>query len=130
MSKFILSIVMIAASLTSIEAMAFNSPISVGVFPPVEFPQSDTSVTGLRLSGILGRHRDLYGLDFALGANITDQDFAGLALAGVANITNGTTKVIGLQAAGIANVNTKVTNVVGFQIAALLNNNIGASTVN
>lgn len=130
MSKLIQKIIVAFAMLLGCRAYAFNSPVSIGIAPPVQFPTRDTSVTGLRVSGLWGHHRDMYGLDFGLAGNVTDQDFVGLAASGLFNVTRGTTTILGLQAAGLTNINTKTTNVYGLQIAALLNNNIGASAVN
>ena len=121
---------MTVIALLTAEAQAFNSPVSFGIAPPIQFPQKEFSVTGLRVSTLWGRHRDLYGIDLGILGNVTDQTFIGLAVAGLFNLTNGQTTVIGLQAAGLTNINTKTANIYGLQIAALLNNNIGTSSVN
>lgn len=115
--------------LFSTQAFAFFSPLSVGIIPPVQFPPEDFSITGVRLSLLYGDHRDIYGLDFGVLGNVTQQDFTGLAISGLANITHGTTTVIGLQAAGLMNINTNKTNVYGLQLALGLNNNTAASSV-
>ena len=92
--------------LVSHTAFAAMTPLSIGILPPVQFPPSDYSITGARLSLLWGHHRDLYGLDLGGLGNITDQAFTGAAIAGVFNMTSGTTHIIGLQAAGIANMNS------------------------
>jgi hypothetical protein len=130
MSKTIRLFIIAVSLVGAFPAYSFNSPISFGIAPPVQFPPSDVSVTGLRVSGIMGRHRDMYGIDLALGGNVTDQRFVGIALSGLYNITHGETTAIGLQAAGLTNINTTKTNVYGIQIAGLLNNNVGESAVN
>lgn len=131
MSKIIIRITVVMGLLgIQFPALAFNSPVSVGIAPPVQFPTSKFSVTGVRLSTLWGRHRDLYGLDLGLIGNVTDQDFVGLGVSGLFNLTNGTTTALGLQAAGLANINTKTASIYGFQIAGLLNKNTGSSTVN
>lgn len=130
MSKATKLILWSVLTLLSSQGFAFNSPVSFGLFPPAQFPPSQFSVTGMRVSGLLGRHRDVYGIDLGLGGNITDQDFVGLAVSGLFNVTNGSTTALGLQAAGLTNINTKTAHIYGLQIAALLNNNIGASSVN
>jgi hypothetical protein len=130
MSKIISSILIVASLVSAGSAYAFNSPISFGIAPPVQFPQSEFSVTGLRVSGLWGRHRDMYGIDLGLGGNITDQRFVGIAVAGLFNVTHGQTTGIGLQAAGITNINTTKANIYGLQLAGILNNNIGESSVN
>lgn len=130
MAKFtkVLSILLVSL-LVSTEASAALSPLSVGLLPPVQFPPSDFSVTGVRASLLWGRHRDVYGLDFGLLGNITDQSFTGIGVSGLFNATHGTTHVIGLQAAGLANFNTNKTRVYGLQLAALLNKNDAESSL-
>jgi len=130
MSKIIKAFFITVSMLGAIPAYSFNSPISFGIAPPVQFPQSDTSVTGLRVSGLWGRHRDMYGIDLGLAGNVTDQEFVGLAVSGLFNITHGQTTAIFAQAAGLTNINTTKANIYGVQIAAVLNNNIGESAVN
>jgi hypothetical protein len=110
-------------------ARAAISPLSVSVLAPVQFPPGDFSVTGARVSAFWGHHRDVYGLDFGVIGNITDQDFVGLAISGIFNITHGTTTILGLQAAGVTNVNTNKTNIFGAQIALAINSNQASSSV-
>ena len=93
------------------------SPLSVNVAPPVQFPADDFTVTGLRLSLGFGNHRDMYGIDIGVLGNITQQNFSGLALSGLFNMTKGETRVLGLQAAGLTNLNYGKTRVVGLQAA-------------
>ncbi|MES2963957.1 MAG: hypothetical protein V4760_08705 [Bdellovibrionota bacterium] len=121
--------ILMVSSLVSLEASAALSPLSVGLFPPVQFPPSDFSVTGFRASLLWGRHRDVYGLDLGVLGNITDQSFTGIAVSGLFNATHGTTNIIGLQAAGLANFNTNKTRVFGVQLAALLNKNDAESSL-
>lgn len=137
MSKFanytksvaVLLIFALAFSLGASNAGAAISPVSVGIVPPVQFPPSDFGVTGFRLSGLWGRHRDLYGLDLGLIGNITEQDFLGVALSGVFNMTRGTTTILGFQAAGLANINVQKTNVYGIQATAGVNSNSAQSKI-
>jgi hypothetical protein len=110
-------------------AHAAVTPLSVAIVPPVQFPASDFTITGLRLSLLWGHHRDLYGLDLGVLGNITDQAFTGAAFSGVFNATHGPTTILGLQAAGLANINTEKTNVYGLQMALGLNSNTAQSTV-
>jgi hypothetical protein len=118
-----------AALLFSTHAYAFYSPLSLSVLPPVQFPSSEFSVTGVRLSVLWGQHRDIYGIDLGVLGNVTEQTFTGLAISGLTNITHGTTTAIGMQLAGIANVNTNKTAVYGLQAAAILNDNTASSSV-
>lgn len=129
MEKFFRRILLVALLFNLTPALAAMSPLSVGIVPPVQFPPSDFSVTGLRLSLIYGDHRDLYGIDFGVIGNITRQTFTGLAVSGAFNITHGTTTILGLQLAGLANINTEKTGVYGLQVAGLMNQNTASSSV-
>lgn len=127
-SSVVVLCAVLSAVLVAPEAHGFYSPVSVSIIPPVQFPPSDFSVTGARVSIIYGRHRDIYGLDIGLLGNITEQEFVGIAVAGGFNMTHGNTTAL-LQIAGLANVNTNRADIYGAQIAALLNRNDGASTM-
>jgi hypothetical protein len=109
-------------------AWAAMSPVSITLAPPVQFPPADYNVTGARL-GILGHHRNVYGLDVGLVGNITDQDFTGLAVSGLFNYTKGQTTAIIGQFAGLTNINTSKARIYGAQIAALANMNQGEASV-
>lgn len=110
-------------------AHAAFSPLSVGIIPPVEFPPSDFTITGARVSLLYGHQRDVYGVDIGGLGNITDLSFVGIGLAGGANITHGSTTILGLQGAGGANINTNKTHVYGVQLALGLNMNTAESSV-
>ena len=111
------------------QAHAFNTPLSVNIIPPVQFPSSGYSVTGLRASALWGHHRDVLGLDLGLIGNVTDQRFVGLAVSGLFNQTGGDTTILPLQAAVGANLNSKKTNVYGVQLAMLNKNDAESSLV-
>lgn len=123
-SILFLSVAVLFAS----DVQAAVSPISLSLMPPLQFPPSDFTVAGVRASLLWGKQRDIYGLDFGVLGNITEQSFVGIGIAGGANITHGTTTIIGLQAAAIANINTNKTSVYGLQVAAV-NSNTAASSV-
>jgi len=130
MTKIIRNLICLGAFvLGSSPAFAFVSPVSVGILPPLEFPPSDFNVAGVRLSVIYGDHRNIYGLDLGVLGNITQQEFRGVAIAGLFNFTHGDTTAVITQAAGVWNWNTNKTNVVGVQFASLLNLNEAASTI-
>lgn len=120
--------VLVSAS-WSVSASAGVTPLAIAIVPPVQFPPADFSIVGARVSGLFGHHRNVYGFDFGVLGNITDQDFVGMGFAGGANITHGETTIVGLQVAGIANVNTQKTSVVGAQITAGINSNTAESQV-
>lgn len=119
--------VAILVSLTSSFAFAAASPLAVTIFPPVQFPPEDFNVTGLRL-GLIGKHRDVYGLDFGL-ANVTTGQFVGLGVAAAMNLTYGDVTAIGAQIGGITNINYGKTNVFGVQLAVFTNYNKAESSV-
>lgn len=126
MFKFILLPLILMLGLT---VQAAITPVSVAIVPPIQFPNDEFSITGVRVSGLWGRHRDLYGLDFGLLGNITEQSFVGIGVSGIFNYTKGNTLITGLQLAGLANYNTNKTNVIGLQAALGVNYNTAASTI-
>ncbi len=126
--KYIIAFLFAILSFSTQMTHAATSPLSFTTIAPVQFPPADYNVTGLRL-GLMGHHRNMYGFDFAAIGNTTDQDFIGLAVSGIFNLTRGTTTAIGLQAAGITNINTSKARVVGVQLAGLANINNGESSV-
>ncbi len=105
------------------KANAFYSPLSVAIIPPVQFPSSEYSVSGLRASVLWGDHRDVYGLDLGLIGNMTEQRFVGIGISGIFNLTKGDTTIILAQIAGLANLNVQKTNVYGIQAAIGINKN-------
>jgi len=129
MKKIILTLLFISSFFPTLQSQAAVTPLSVGIAPPVQFPPSDFTITGLRFSGLWGRHRDLYGLDLGGLGNITEQRFVGLGVSGLFNYTQGTTTILGLQLAGLTNINTNKTDVYGLQLALGLNSNTAASSL-
>ncbi|QLY26953.1 LA_2272 family surface repeat-containing protein [Bdellovibrio sp. KM01] len=129
MKKNILLSLIFAIVCSASVSFAAVTPISVAIAPPVQFPPQDFSITGIRLSALWGHHRDVYGLDFGVLGNITDQDFVGIGIAGGFNATYGSTNIIGLQLAGLGNYNQQKTNVVGLQAAIISNINVAESNV-
>lgn len=124
---FLLTLFIISTFLPG--AHAAVSPVGLGIVSPVQFPPSDFSITGARLSLLWGSHRNVYGLDFGVVGNITKQDFTGIAASGIFNKTEGTTNAIGTQLAGVANWNNNKTRVYGLQLASILNMNKADSTI-
>lgn len=101
--------------------MAHSTPIGLGLVAPVQFPPQDFTVNGLRLSGILGINRKVRGIDLGLLGSMTDQEFTGLAIAGVINLNKQLTTVVGLQLAGVVNLNKGQGSVYGVQAALAAN---------
>lgn len=116
-------------SIVAPQAQAFNTPLSINIIPPVQFPSSEYSVTGLRASALWGNHRDVYGIDLGLLGNITNQRFVGLALAGGFNQTYGNTTILLAQGAIGANLNVQKTNIYGVQFALFNKNDAESSLV-
>lgn len=116
-------------ALYSFSAVAAMSPVSIAIVPPVQFPADDYDITGLRTSVIYGKHRDVYGLDLALGGNVTTGKFVGISVSGLFNYKMGSSTVTGLELAGLANINTQKSNIVGIQAAGLFNYSSAASSV-
>ena len=111
------------------EAKAFNSPLAISILPPAQFPSSEFSVTGARVSALYGHHRDVYGLDVGVIGNMTEQRFVGAAVSGLFNQTSGDTTVLLLQAAIGANINMQKTSVYGVQLAILNKNDAESKLV-
>lgn len=122
-------LVIVLLGITGLNAQAAVSPLGVGLFPGVQFPPEEYTVTGARISILFGKERDLYGIDLGVLGNITEQTFTGVGISGVFNITEGNTTILGLQLAGIMNINTTKTWVYGVQTALIANDNVGESTV-
>jgi len=110
-------------------ARAAVTPVSIAIVPPIQFPPDDFTITGLRASLLWGRHRHVYGVDIGLLGNITELDFVGIGVSGLANYTKGSTTILGLQLAGLANINVQKTTVTGLQMALGVNSNAAQSTV-
>ena len=128
MIKFAALVLLLSSILLVSSAKAAVSPLAIGIVPPIQFPPSDFNVIGLRVSGLWGQHRSVYGIDIGAIGNITDLDFGGVAVSGIFNMTHGNTNILGLQAAAAVNINTQKTTVVGVQVAAI-NSNVAESTI-
>jgi hypothetical protein len=130
MLKLIRNLFYVSVLFLGFYANAAVSPVSIGLMNPVMFPPDDFSITGVRLSLLFGNHRNIYGMDLGVLGNITQQDFDGIAISGLFNMTHGTTKAVITQFASVANFNTNKTDVYGVQYATLINMNDAASSVN
>ena len=99
----------------------YATPIALSLFSPVQFPSSNFSVTGLRLSALMGDHREVHGIDLGIIGNRTRQKFTTLAVSGVFNYNDGDGSIIGAQLAGVTNINKGNTSVYGLQAALVAN---------
>ena len=78
----------LAVLLISCMVFAETTPIMLSLVTPVQWPDKDVDVTGLRLSLLYGECDNFKGLDIGL-INRTNGDFSGLAIGG-GNIVDGT----------------------------------------
>lgn len=77
----------------SVRELALDEPppapglqvLALSLFPSVEVPSAEWDVAPLRLNLLVGRHRDVYGLDIGLLGNETTCEFAGVQAAGLFN---------------------------------------------
>jgi hypothetical protein len=106
----------VMCSLTAAASDSDNSPLEVGIFPPLQYPSTSFGVTGLRLS-VVGVSREARGLDLALLGHATDLMFKGLAISGLFNYNQNASYIYGLQVAGLANINRGQNAVYGLQLA-------------
>ncbi len=112
----IIFVISMACSFSALAADSDNSPLGIGLFPPLQLPNSGYGIVGLRLS-LVGVHREAQGIDLALLGNLTNKKFRGLAISGLFNYNSGLSTVVGLQAAGIANLNSGTSTIYGVQLA-------------
>lgn len=61
------------------------SPLGLALVPAVQIPSEDWSVAGLRIDLLVGRNRDVRGLDVGLLGNEVEVDLEGIQLAGLFN---------------------------------------------
>ncbi len=127
MKKLVHVLVWVGALLSIGSASAAISPVSLAIYPPVQLPGQEFTITGARV-GLSGRHHNMYGLDVGAIGNVTKQNFLGVGIGGIFNMTQGTTTILGAQIAGIANINTDKSRIFGVQIACV-NSNRGESSM-
>jgi hypothetical protein len=113
--------------LFSLNVWGAVSPLGICIVPPVQFPPEDFDIAGARISVIYGEHRNVYGLDIGVIGNVIEQKFIGLEVAGIFNLHQGPTTILGLQAAAM-NFNNGPTTIVGLQVG-LINSNTASSTL-
>ena len=126
MKQLLIAVVLLATVTAAQQARAQASgasgwtPCALGLFYPVQVPDENYDVIGLRLNLIAGKHATVSGLDLGLvnlssvaensiqvGAlwNEVDGDLRGLQFSGLFNVVDGA--ALGLQAAGILNQSGK-----------------------
>lgn len=75
------------------------TPLAISLVPPVQFPDENWDVCGLRLNLFVGRHRDVSFVDLGLLGNNVDGNLTGLEVAGLFNrigSSDGAIQVAGL----------------------------------
>lgn len=102
---------------TSLKESEKFLPFSIGIVPPLQFPDSSWDVIGLRLNIFVGRHHNVSFLDPAGLANLVDGDLCGIQTAGIYNkIYNASAAV---QVGGILNLCGH--DFTGLEIGGILN---------
>ncbi len=94
-----------------------------GTAAGIQTPSEEDSIMGIRMSIGYAENKRMYGFDFGTIGNMTKDDFRGMAISGIFNITGGRADVILMQAAGGINWNIKRTQVFGTQFAIGVNVN-------
>ena len=61
------------------------TPLAIALVPAIGLPPDDWSVAGLRIDLLVGRHRDVWGVDIGLLGNEVSESFEGLQIAGLFN---------------------------------------------
>ena len=115
--SFLAGILVAASLVCSAPAGAVDnsSPIGIGLFPPLQIPNTDFAITGLRL-GLVNVNKAVSGVDIGLLGNVTKQSFTGLAIAGLFNYNQVAAEVIGLQLSALANINGTGSQLYGVQV--------------
>lgn len=115
--NFFAGILLAAGLLFSFSASAVgnNSPLGIGLFPPLQIPSTEFGVSGLRITGV-GINRATSGLDIGLLGNITHQSFKGTAVSLLFNYNKVAADIIGFQIAALANINGTGSSLYGVQL--------------
>ena len=101
------------------------TPLGLGIFPGILSPSgAKGSVMGVRISPLVGIHRNVHGLDVGLVNVATGH--AGALQAGIFNYQHKRMTIFLLQMGGLINWNAGNTGGAGFQLAGLLNKNTGS----
>ena len=110
------------------------SPAAVALCPPIQAPDEDWSIYGLRLNIGYGEHREVFGVDTGVAGGVTERlqglqvnflvnydqgDSQALQIAGLFNYNAGTFH--GLAIAGLVNLAQDSKEALGIQIAFIAN---------
>lgn len=115
--NFVAGILLFASLLCSFSAKATesNSPIGIGIVPPLQIPSSDYGIQGLRI-GVVGINRSASGLDFGVLGNMTRQSFKGSAVSLLFNYNAIAADIVGFQISALANINGAASSLYGVQL--------------
>ena len=98
------------------------TPLGVGIFPGILSPPAvEQSVIGIRISPLVGIHRDVHGLDVGV-VNVALGN-VGAAQLGLFNYQARRMTIFGLQLGALANWNAGHVSGFGIQLAGLINRN-------
>lgn len=115
----------------SIASAELVSPVGIALLDlngfHAEFPGSESSVCGVRLTILRSVNKEVCGVDLGLLVSGTAGNFTGVGLSGVANIVAGRARIVGLQAAGLINLDGQA-SILGLQLA-LVNRVLNDGTV-
>ena len=97
-------------------------PLGIGIFPGILSPPGvQQSVMGIRISPLVGIHRDVYGIDMGLVNVALGHEKA--TQVGIVNYQGKRMTIFGLQLGGLINWNAGNVHGFGLQMASLLNKN-------
>ena len=100
-STSILAAALLAVAAAPFTCAAESSPVMLSLFNPVQWPSSESDVSGFRLSLLYGQCDNFAGLDIGLAGCATG-DFNGLSIGGVNIVSR---RLVGLQV-GLVNWNS------------------------
>ena len=98
------------------------TPVVISLADPIQFPQDNYNVVGLRWDIFYGNNFTVTGLDFGLVGRVNDS-FTGLALDAASWVEG---DAVGAQLSGLANIVKG--NATGLQIGSVVNYNHGVFT--
>lgn len=99
-------------------------PLAIGIIPPVQVPEENWDVTGIRLNILAGRHNNVAIIDIGTLANLAIGEVVGVEVAGLWNQAE--QGLMGVQVAGIGN--RVYGDTTGLQIAGVVNYNGAGET--
>jgi hypothetical protein len=96
-------------------------PVTFNLVPGAQVAKTESTVVGIRVSGVYGENKNMIGLDVGILGNVTSDTFGGAAVAGLFNKTGKMAVVTLFQVAGLTNINSGKAYIYGFEFAGLVN---------